>query len=292
MVWNFRRLWLCMVVMLCGMVAAPAYAQSCAPATTQGTAPAGWETYCWLDFTNYNDVTARSSSGQNMVFTLTDGSTLSLNVKVTPTAATGFNNIAAPSWTGAAVGNTAFLGIPGKPILYTASAGAKSVTFSNILITPPPGAPAVTAYAFVAADAESTNGGETLQFVTNGGGWTILDQVNPISGNVYPTISGRIEQPDDGDRQHDGGRFARGDVRCPLCLYPVEQDYHRSAHQCGGPVYFPHYIDLIGVDACFGDDYGNGQRTLYRRCDIAGIGDPADLDRSDERRQRKCADAI
>lgn len=171
-------------------MAAPAQAQSCAPATTQGTAPAGWETYCWLNFASYNDATARSGAGQNMTFTLTDGSTLSMNVRVTPAGATAYNAIAAPSWTGAAVGNTAFLGIPGRPILYTAAAGTTSLTFSGITITPPPGSPAVTAYAFVAADAESTNDGETLRFVTNGGNWTILDQVNPISGSNYPTISG------------------------------------------------------------------------------------------------------
>ena len=179
-----------LVVAMLGFVASPVFAQSCAPAASQGTAPAGWETYCWLDFSTYNDATARSGPGQNMSFTLTDGSILSLNVRVTPTAATAFNTIAAPSWTGAAVGNTAFLGIPGRPIFYTTSAGAKSITFSNILITPPPGAPAVTAYAFVAADAESTNQSENLQFITNGGGWTVLDQVNPISGNTYPMITG------------------------------------------------------------------------------------------------------
>lgn len=190
---RIQRLFLqlfCATALLFGMGVTPAFAQSCAPATTQGTAPPGWETYCWLDFTTYNDTIARSVAGQNMTFTLTDGSVLSLNVKITPAGATAFNTITAPSWTGAAVGNTAFLGIPGRPIFYTASAGAKSITFSNILITPPPGAPAVTAYAFVAADAESTNNGENLQFVTNGGGWTILDQVNPISGNIYPTITG------------------------------------------------------------------------------------------------------
>lgn len=180
----------CALIMLCGVMAAPAQAQSCAPATTQGTAPAGWETYCWLNFASYNDATARSGAGQNMTFTLTDGSTLSMNVRVTPAGATAYNAIAAPSWTGAAVGNTAFLGIPGRPILYTAAAGTTSLTFSGITITPPPGSPAVTAYAFVAADAESTNDGETLRFVTNGGNWTILDQVNPISGSNYPTISG------------------------------------------------------------------------------------------------------
>lgn len=178
------------LIMLLGMAAVPAFAQSCAPATTQGAAPAGWETYCWLDFTSYNDATARSGAGQNFSFSLNDGSVLSFNLRVTPAGATAFNAIAAPSWTGAAVGNTAFLGIPGRPVLYTASGGAKSITFSSITITPPPGAPAVTAYSFVAADAESTNDGENLQFVTNGTGWQILDQVSPISGNTYPTISG------------------------------------------------------------------------------------------------------
>ena len=176
-------LWLC-------LLAAPAHAQSCAPATTQGSAPAGWETYCWLDFAGYNDVTARSGSGQNFSFNLNDGSVLSFNLRVTPTNQTAFGAIAAPSWTGAAVGNSAFLGIPGRPVLYTATGGSRSLVFSAITITPPPGAPAVTAYSFVAADAESTNDGENLQFVTNGSGWLILDQVNPISGNIYPTITG------------------------------------------------------------------------------------------------------
>ena len=177
-------------ILLCGMVAKPASAQSCAPATTQGTAPDGWETYCWLNFSTYNDATARSTAGQNFVVPLSDGSTLNFNLKVTPTTATAFRATAAPSWTGAAVGNTAFIGIPGSPILYTDTAGAKSITFSSISITPAPGAPAVSTYSFVAADAESTNNGENLQFVTNGGNWSILDQVNPISGNTYPTISG------------------------------------------------------------------------------------------------------
>ncbi len=177
-------------ILFFGMAAKPALAQSCAPAATQGTAPQGWETYCWLDFSAYNDATARSGAGQNFAIPLSDGSTLNFNLKVTPTNATAFRSTAAPSWSGAAVGNTAFLGIPGRPILYTDSAGAKSITFSAISITPAPGAPAVSTYSFVAADAESTNNGENLQFVTNGGNWTILDQVNPISGNAYPTISG------------------------------------------------------------------------------------------------------
>jgi hypothetical protein len=179
-----------MVFALTALAAQPAMAQSCAPATTQGTAPAGWQTYCWLDFTTYNDATARSASGQNFSYSLSDGSTLTFNLRVTSGAAPALNSIAAPSWSGAAVGNTAFLGIPGRPILYTASSGTHSIAITGITITPPPGAPAVTAYAFVAADAESTDNAESLNFTTNGAGWVQLDEVPPISPGFYPLITG------------------------------------------------------------------------------------------------------
>ena len=179
-----------MVLFSAIIVAAPARAQSCAAATTQGTAPDGWQTYCWLNFATYNDTTARSAAGQNFVFTLTDGSTLRFNLRVTMGTGTAFNAVAAPSWTGAAVGNTAFIGIPGRPILYTAAAGTRLITISGILITPPAGASAVSAYSFVVADAESSNGGESLVYTTNGSAWSLLDIVPPISGNLYPAISG------------------------------------------------------------------------------------------------------
>jgi hypothetical protein len=165
---------------------APAFANTCSPATTQGTAPPEWQTYCWLDFTGYNDATAKSASGQDFSFTLTDGSILTLNVKATSPNATAFGAVTAPSWTGAAVGNSAFIGIPGRPIIYTAASGSSTVTISNISITAPAGAGAATAYMFV----ESTDNSESLAFTTNGGGWTILDQVNPITGSQYPTTSG------------------------------------------------------------------------------------------------------
>lgn len=183
-------LWAFFVVLASGW-SAPAQAQSCAPATSQGTAPPGWQTYCWLDFSAYNDATARSAGGQNFLFTLSDGSVLSFNLRATSTAPTAATALAAPSWGGAAVGNSAFLGIPGRPILYMANGGSTvTFTITNILITPPPGAPAVTAYAFVAADAESTDGAETIRFTTNGGGWQLLDEVNPISGSNMPTRAG------------------------------------------------------------------------------------------------------
>ncbi len=173
------------------VVATPTLASVCSPATSAGTAPTSWQTYCWFDFSTYDDVAARSASGQNFSIALNDGSTFAFNVKVTSTAATGLVAVAAPSWSGSAVGNTAFLGIPGKPIMYGANnASTVTVTFSSIVLTPPSGATAASTYMFVAGDGESTNNGESLQFVTNGGNWTLLDQVPPISGNIYPTTSG------------------------------------------------------------------------------------------------------
>jgi len=192
--WNappFRLLAL-LLLALAALWTSPVQAQSCSGAGAQGTAPPSWQTYCWLDFTNYNDATAKSASGQNFAFTLSDGATLSFNLRTT--GSPGILSITAPSWGGAAVGNTAFLNIPNRPILYQQAGGTTVFTISGITITPPPGSPAVTAYMFVAADAESTNDGESLSWNTNGGAWTILDQVNPISGNNYPTISGTNTQ--------------------------------------------------------------------------------------------------
>ncbi|MBV9697143.1 MAG: DUF11 domain-containing protein, partial [Gammaproteobacteria bacterium] len=165
----------------------PALAASCAPATSAGTAPADWATYCWLDFSSYNDALARGA-GQPFTFNLPDGSTLNFVATVTSSAAPALRAVPAPAWVGAAVGNTAFLGIPGQPILYTARGPSTvTVTFSAISLTPPAGVTGGATYSFVAADGESTNQGESLAFTTNGGNWTLLDQVPPISGNKFPT---------------------------------------------------------------------------------------------------------
>ncbi|MBU6266309.1 MAG: hypothetical protein KGN34_02130 [Sphingomonadales bacterium] len=170
------------------MGAAPARAANCFQATGQGTTgPANWQSYCWIDFTSYNDVTARSAGGQNFSLTLQDGSTLAFNLKVSGAAIAA---TASPTWSGAAVGNTAFLGIGGKPALYQSAAGTTNVAISGITLTPPAGGTSVTSYMFVAGDAESSNDGESLTFQTNGSGWQQLDQSGPISGSIYPTTSG------------------------------------------------------------------------------------------------------
>lgn len=165
-------------------------AATCGPATSPGTAPASWQTYCWIDMTSYNNALVMGA-GQNFSITLSDGSTFNflLNGVAAPATA-GLTATTAPSWTGAAVGNTAFLGIPNRPILYTTTnASVVTLTMSNITITPPPGGATTGLFKVVIADAESTNNGESLTYTTNGGNWTVIDQVNPISGSLYPTIT-------------------------------------------------------------------------------------------------------
>jgi Domain of unknown function DUF11 len=163
-------------------------AATCGPATSPGTAPPQWQTYCWIDMTTYNNATVMAG-GQAFSVTLSDGSIFAFTLSATTVGATGLLSKAPPSWTGSAVGNTAFLGIPNKPILYTTAGGTVNLTMSNITISPPSGGVSTGIYKIVVADAESSNNGESLTYTTNGGNWTVIDQVNPISGAIYPTIT-------------------------------------------------------------------------------------------------------
>jgi hypothetical protein len=176
------RLWF-LLMLLC---TTPTLAATCAAAGAPGAAPLGWQTYCWIDFSGYNAAQAESVSGQNYSILLNDGSTLTFNLKATA----GLVSQATPTLSGAAVGNSSFLMIPGQPTLYTNVNGqVVDVTISQILITPPLGITAVTSYAVVAADAESTNNSEFVEFTTNGGNWVVLDQVAPITGSTYPAVT-------------------------------------------------------------------------------------------------------
>ncbi len=186
-------------------IAAPAMAATCGAATGQGVAgPNAWQTYCWIDMSTYNDATARTASGQNFSIALSDGATLAFNIHVISTTATAAQTAlvasVSPTWTGAAFGNRAFTGVPGMPILYTSQGGTiTQFEIRNILITPAPGVPAVTTYAFVAADGESTaanvtgttvTASEQVIFQTNGGNWSLLDTISPQSGTNFPAKSG------------------------------------------------------------------------------------------------------
>ena len=97
-------LWLALV--------AEGFAATCGPATSPGTAPPSWQTYCWIDMTSYSSALV-FGAGQSFSITLSDGSTFNFLLSGTSSpASSGLTAIAPPSWSGAAVGNTAFLGIP------------------------------------------------------------------------------------------------------------------------------------------------------------------------------------
>ena len=173
------------------LLAAPAQAATCQAAGARGAAPEAWQTYCWLDLTSYNDATARSVGGQAFTIDLSDGSKIAFTLRTASTAATGATAQPAPSWTGAAIGNSSFLNIPGRPILYMSNTGSTvTFTISNIRVIPPPGVATITNYAFVVADAESTDNAETIALTTDGQPWAILDAVPPRTGNQYPTLAG------------------------------------------------------------------------------------------------------
>ena len=162
-----------------------AQAASCGPATGQGTAPADFRTYCWLDFSGYNDTTARNG-GQNFSFNLPDGTTVSMKLTV---SGGGITTVAVPSWSGSAFGNVAFTGIPGKPILYTSTnATTVTATLSGISVTPPTGGSAT--YSMIVGDGESSNDNEALTFTTSGGAWQQVAQIPNGSGGVYPGLAG------------------------------------------------------------------------------------------------------
>ena len=185
---RFYIAWCGLVLWAACLIASPAAADDCYHATAQGTTgPADWQTYCWLDLSSYNDAAARSGAGQNFSYTLPDGTVMTFNMRVSGAAAV--TSATTPSWSGAAVGNTAFLGVNGEPVLYQTGSGTTTVAISGIDLTPP-AAGTITKYMFVAGDGESSNGGETLRFETDGGNWELLDQAGPTTGSSYPAISG------------------------------------------------------------------------------------------------------
>lgn len=162
---------------------------TCSSATVQGTAPADFQGYCWLDMTGYVDATARAAGGQAFGWNLPDGTRVTATVRATNNAVAA---VASPAWTGSAFGNTnpptaingGFGGIAGRPTLYTTGTGIATVTLSSITVTPPAGAGA-SAYMFVVGDAESTDGAEYIAMTTNGGAWTLLDLLD-ASGPTPP----------------------------------------------------------------------------------------------------------
>ncbi len=171
----------------------PAQASTCAPATIRGTAPSDYQNYCWLDFSGYSDALAQGG-GQVFNFSLPDGSTLNLTLQVSTTGTNpALNAHVVPSWTGSAIGHSGFSGIPGNPVLYESQNGSTvQVVLNNISVTPPAGSGVSDTYAIIAADGESSNQNESLQFTTNGSAWAQVAQIP--NGPNYPAVAGAGSQ--------------------------------------------------------------------------------------------------
>lgn len=170
-----------------------ASANTCAAAATQGTAPGDYKDYCWLEFSGYSDTLALTVAGQPFTFNLPDGSSLRMTVKTTKLVGTGnpaIRTVTVPSWSGAAFGNRAFIGIPGQTVLYAGvNASRVRVTLSNISVTPPSGG-GIAKYALVLGDGESSNNGESLSLTTNGDNWVQLAKIQNGTSALYPTLAG------------------------------------------------------------------------------------------------------
>ena len=182
-----RRRWLALILL--GVCAFGARANTCAPAAVKGTAPNDYQSYCWLDFNGYSDALAQGA-GQPFNFTLPDGSSLALTLNVsTDKTSPALAPHAVPSWSGSAIGHSGFNNIPGKPVLYeTVTGSTVHIALSNIVVTPPPGSGATVSYAIIGADGESSNQNESLTFTTNAQPWVQVATIR--QGTAFPTISG------------------------------------------------------------------------------------------------------
>ncbi|WP_205326616.1 CshA/CshB family fibrillar adhesin-related protein [Glycomyces sp. YM15] len=129
-------------------------------------------TICWIDMSDFDQTTAMSPAGQSMSIELTPDYSMSFTFKVTP-GADGYRVLQAtafPTYAKAPIGNTAYIGTPGKPALYQqvdagtgASGDLGTLTVEDLVVTGPSGAP-VNGYGIVMADAETTNRQEGLTF--------------------------------------------------------------------------------------------------------------------------------
>jgi large repetitive protein len=184
-----------MAVFCNGVFSSPAaQAATCNYATGQGTAPANWARYCWLDFSSFSAAQVDTPAGQDFSFTLADGSVLNFNMHMTAGSATALTPVVVPTWSGSPLGNTAFTGISGKPILYqpvrltypqvSYTYAIRNIDYKNAAGNAIPG------FNFIIADGEATGLDEELVYNSNGGNWTIEGQAPaPYGGNDYAAVS-------------------------------------------------------------------------------------------------------
>lgn len=152
------------------LTAAPAQAQP--SGCGYGTGGEFASTICWIDMTGFDQALAMEAAGQPMTIELTPDYSMSFTFKFTP-GADGYRvieEVAFPTYGLAPIGNSAYVGTPGKPALYQqvdggtgASGDLGTLTIEGLVVSGPSGQ-AVDGYGIVMADAESTNREEGLTF--------------------------------------------------------------------------------------------------------------------------------
>jgi hypothetical protein len=137
-----------------------------------GTGGPNSGTLCWLDMSGYDDATARSAAGQSMSISLPGGYTATFVVTSRPVSGTSYAGVehrAAPLETRFAYGQTAYVGVPGQPILYSLDVGDNNgvtLALSDIQVRDSAGTP-VQGYSFVVADAENNIAGENFTWTSD-----------------------------------------------------------------------------------------------------------------------------
>lgn len=142
-----------------------------------------------LRFDHYNDVVASSSGGQNHTWVLLNGNILTMNIRRLSTGG-GFTAVTAPTWSGAAFGQSGYTGLSGKTVLYTSTNGEYGkLFFTNIQLHDSLGHK-ITNYTLIGIDGESTDNAERDTIISNGTTWFDYDTITPPSVGSVPTETG------------------------------------------------------------------------------------------------------
>jgi uncharacterized repeat protein (TIGR01451 family) len=170
--WIVRLLFV--LALAAAVLGAPSRASAQGPAVGCGYGTGGpyAPNLCWFDMSAYNDTTARSAAGQQMSVTLPGGYVVSFTLTSRAVSGTNWRAVAArsaPLEPRFAFGTAGYVGIPGKPVLYSqpgAGPNGVELKLSNISVLDPGGRP-VTGYKFVIADAENNIAGENFTWTSN-----------------------------------------------------------------------------------------------------------------------------
>ncbi|MCW3126626.1 MAG: hypothetical protein JWO03_2284 [Bacteroidetes bacterium] len=161
---------------------------SCVDSTTVGANGGGSsDAPCTqiLRFDHYNDAVA-GAGGQNHTWILKNGNMLTMTITRT---AGNFTAVTAPTWSGAAFGQSGYTGLTGKTVLYTPASGYSKVIFSNIQMKDSLGA-TINNFTLLGLDAESTDNAERDTLVSNGTVWFDYDTITPPGIGSVPSEIG------------------------------------------------------------------------------------------------------